>query len=325
MKREIKSLLKEERKALQFLHAGYGFDFESPFFIKKIEGKFTFNMVKKAIEENLSGDYTAAALVKPSKGACFQKLHIIEIGKTRFNIPDRRALQIWKYNINEFFSVGGFEEMRKNKTKAVYIIAQNNEFLRPQRLRSIDPSKRYKINTKHWRGGIETCGDGCGNSWIEKIEIIPRDGGGVVEYITSGRYMKHERSNDINDYIDKSGYLIHSKRKALKARAIDLKKARDLAALEKADFTAREKELKEKLSKAKTFLAGLVEKAKTSDDVRTISKAENYLLQVFWKWERIAKKDDDGGKNHFSSIAQKEKYFDDIEILTNAILLIEEA
>ena len=114
--------------------------------------------------------------------------------------------------------------------------------------------------------------------------------------------------------------MIHSKRKALKARDIDLKKARDLAALEKADFTAREKELKEKLNRAKTFLAGVVEKAQTSDDARTISKGQNYLWQVFMKWERIAGRDD-----CFSSIAQKEKYFDDIEILTNAILLIEEA
>lgn len=319
----VNALLKEERKALQFLHAGYGFDFESPFFIKKIEGKFTFNMVKKAIEEKLPGDYTAAALVLPEPRWKNDKarLHIMDIGAARFNIPDRRALQIWKYNIDEFYGVGDFEETRKNKTKAIYIIAQNNEFLKPQKARSIDPNKRYKINTKHWRGGVETCGDGCGNSWIEKIEIIPRDGWrGALEYITSGRYMKHERSNDINDYIDKSGYLIHSKRKELKARAIDLKKARDLAALEKADFTAREKELKEKLNRAKAFLAGLVEKAQTSDDARTIGKAQNYLLQVFWKWERIAGRDD-----YFSSIAQKEKYLDDIEILTNAILLIEEA
>lgn len=314
----ITALLKENRKALQFLHAAHGFDFEGDFFIKKIEGRFTYNTIKKVIDEKLPGEYTAVALVKPSSKRYFQRLHYVKIGSSKFEPLERTQARIF-FNIDDFFTVGDFEETRKNKTESVYIIAQNNELLKPSKTRRIDKNKRYDLNVKHWRGGVERCGDGLGNSWIEKLEIISKEQNGVLEYITAARYMKHERSNDINDFIDKSGYLIHSFRKELKARAIDLRKSRDLAALKKADFTAREKELKEKLKKAKAFISNLILKVKDSDGVRIIGKAQNYLLQVFWKWERI-----EGKENYFQSIAEKEKYFDDIEILTNAILLVTE-
>lgn len=319
--RTIKALLKEERKALQFLHAGYGFDFESPFFIKKIKGKFTFNMVKKAIEEKLSGDYTAAALIKPAQRWNHpERLHIINIGSCRFERPERQQLKPYNYNIDDFYSVGDFEETRKNQTESVYIIAQNNDFLKHPRPQKIDYTARYKINN----GGIRTCGDQHGHTWIDKIGLIPPHGERyVICYEPFNCFYHSERiaaGTDINNFIDKSGYLIRQKRHDLLTRAKQLKAERDKAALLKADFTAREKELKEKLNRAKAFLSDLVLKTNSSDGAELIAKASNYMRQVFWKWERIAGKDD-----YFSSIAQKEKYLDDIEILTNSIFLIEEA
>ena len=58
----VKTLNIENKKALRGLSDNFNFDFEKPFFIVRLESKFTFNSVKKAIPEEYAGN--AALLIK---------------------------------------------------------------------------------------------------------------------------------------------------------------------------------------------------------------------------------------------------------------------
>lgn len=309
--RTVNALLKENRKALQFLHAAYGFDFEKPFFIKRLEGRFTYNTVTKAIGEKLDGKYKAVILLKPNGEGWQGRLHPVNIKLGKFERPDRQAVKQWRFDMDEFFSVGDFEKTRKNNTKHVYIIAQVVEHLRLPAEKRINTNGRYKLGQD-----IRKCSDGRGNHWIDKIPLKPNDGSreGLI-YEPFSRFFYEEKTKageDINNYIDKSGYLIREKRHDLLTRAKALKAEREKAALLKADFTAEETRVFAKLEEAKKQLADGVLFAKTMEDGARVSRAATRLYFAVSSAERYKKRE-------FNSIGEKQKALD---FLSNDIGLI---
>lgn len=139
------ALLKENKKALQFLHNAHGFDFNNDILIFKINGKFTHNQIIKTIYENIDEKFTAAILIKTTDDYIFNnRLHHAKITLGKFDIT--RAKEDYKYNMDHFSTVGDFEDVRKHKTKAVFVIAQRKELLTPCRNdEQLNANKRYKI------------------------------------------------------------------------------------------------------------------------------------------------------------------------------------
>ena len=260
--RTANALLKENRKALQFLHAAYGMDFESPYFIKRLEGRFTYNSVTKAIGEKLDGKYKAVVLIKPFDTYRNERLHVIDVKLGKFERPERKAVKMWRFDIDEFFTVGDFEETRKNRTKYAYIIAQSNEHLKMPNCKPWDYSARYKIKNDALRGGVEMSSDGRGGKWVSKITLLsPTGEREPLVYEPFNHFYFEERAelgDNIENYIDKSGYLIREKRHDLKTRVKALKAQRDLNALKAADFTEEETRIFTKLEEVKKQLAAAV-------------------------------------------------------------------
>lgn len=317
--RTVKSLLKENRKALQFLHNGYGMDFEKPFFIKKIEGRFTYNSVAKAIGEKLDGKYKAVLLIKPEQRwkDSFERLHVIDVKLGKFERPDRRRVKTWDFNIDEFFTVGDFEETRKNRTKAVYIIAQSNEYLKLSNCKPLNYNARYKIKTDAWDKGVNITHDGRGGKWVSKITLLSPTGERkplIYEPFESFYYEERaELGDNIENYIDKSGYLIREKRHDLKTRAKALKAQRDLNALKAADFTEEEARIFTKLEEVKKQLSDAILKADTNEDARRIYNAGIRLKYA------INYKNDYTFKS-FPSIAKKQSALNFVENQINEVI-----
>lgn len=300
-----KMLLTENPKALQYLHSVYGFDFEAPHFIGTIPGRFTHKIVTDMIRANIGPEYTAAILVKPvRKWSHREKLHHVAVGASRFTLPDRRTCKMWKFHIDEFLSVGCFENTRKHETERVYIIAQKPEYLRtPKRGIVVTSDTRYRIDSEHYRGGITKTTDRNGNQYISELMLKTTDGKReTVEFDPWGLHFAFERrSDDINDYIDKSGYILQFRRRELHRRARTLKAQHELERLEKADFSRR---LEEATAALESCKAHFVKLAQTGDGTMIYYHAFHFKMLTIL-YEEL-------NTRHFLSTDDKNQHFDHI-------------
>lgn len=312
-----KMLLQENPKALQYLHHAHGFNFEKPFFLGSFSGRFTYKMVANMITANIGPEYTAALLVKPDKkGYAFTKLHHVTMNRSKFTLPDRSKCKMWNFDIDEFFGVGDFERTRKTATERVYIVAQKPEYIvTPKNTIPIESNTRYRINAESWRGGITKSGDGRGNTWISEIVLKTTDGkrGNVTFKPWGSFYPNEKRSDDINDYIDKSGYIVRFRRMDLKRRALALKAQHNAERLESTDFSERKKKAVADIAAVKRYLIGLIENAETYDAAAAIDRAAGdfrYLMMDFDRMETAT----------FASVESKNRYFDSMAERAEKIL-----
>lgn len=312
-----KMLLSENSKALQYLHRAHGFDFEKPFFLGSFPGRFTYKMIADMIAANIGPEYVAALLVKPDNTSYFTRLHHVTINHGKFNVDTKPGFSGWtQYNMDQFFGVGNFEETRKHKTERVYIIAQKPEYIvTPKNAIQIETNTRYRIDADAWRGGITRAGDGRGNHWISEIILKTTDGkrGNVTFRPFDRFYPAERRSDNIADYIDKSGYITRYRRMELHARAVDLKRQRNAERLEKTDFSEREKKAAADVAAVKRYLIGLIENAKTYDAAAAIDRAAGdfrYLMMDFDRMENAK----------FASVDSKNRYFDSMAERAEKIL-----
>lgn len=315
-----KELLSENNKAFQFLHEAKGFDFEKEYFITKLEGRFTYNTVKKAIGENMAGDYTAALILIPDKERrrySYDKFFYIHMDQRaeKFEPLRQDNVTYYGFNIDYFFSKGDFEDIRKNQTDHIYIIAQKNEYLKTEKKpNTFDYSQRFRYIPSQWG---EKCGDGHGNTYINKITLMLLDGSAKqVEYNTHCRYDK-KRPETVADVIDKSGYLLLERRREWKRRAAALRAERAKAAAKAADFSEKEKAIKTGIDNAKMHIAEMALSVENDEDAKALDKAaDNFRWLIFYYTSYTEK----AAKKAFASISAVESYLNDLQARINKVM-----
>mgnify|MGYP000395726530 CR=1 FL=1 len=114
----LKELLQCRRKALQFLACCYGYDFQKPFKVTGLLGKFTANSIKK-----MTGSYDGILLV--CKGT---EVRCVELNRGKFEVDVPRDK--YKYSINEYYAKYDFEADRKSGKLGVFIIQQDAKYKR---------------------------------------------------------------------------------------------------------------------------------------------------------------------------------------------------
>ena len=114
----LKELLQCRRKALQFLACCYGYDFQKPFKVTGLLGKFTVNGIKK-----ITGSNNGILLVcKGTEVRCVE----LNTGKLKIEVPRDK----YKYSICNYYAKYDFEEDRKSGKLGVFIIQQDAEYKR---------------------------------------------------------------------------------------------------------------------------------------------------------------------------------------------------
>lgn len=114
----LKELLQCRRKALQFIADCYGYDFQKPFKVTGLLGKFTANSIKK-----ITGSNSGILLVcKGTKVRCVK----LNIGKFEVEVPRDK----YKYSIDDYYAKYSFEEDRKSGKLGVFIIQQDQKYKR---------------------------------------------------------------------------------------------------------------------------------------------------------------------------------------------------
>lgn len=114
----LKELLQCRRKALQFLACCYGYDFQKPFTVTGLLGKFTANSIKKIIGSN-----SGILLVCKGTEVCCVELNT---GKFEVEVPRDK----YKYSIDDYYVKYNFEEDRKSGKLGVFIIQQDAKYKR---------------------------------------------------------------------------------------------------------------------------------------------------------------------------------------------------
>lgn len=114
----LKELLQCRRKALQFLACCYGYDFQKPFKVTGLLGKFTANSIKK-----MTGSYDGILLVCKGTEVC-----CVELNRGKFEVDVPRDK--YKYSINEYYTKYDFEADRKSGKLGVFIIQQDAKYKR---------------------------------------------------------------------------------------------------------------------------------------------------------------------------------------------------
>lgn len=129
----LKELLQCRRKALQFLACCYGYDFQKPFKVTGLLGKFTANSIQKT-----TGSYDGILLVCKGTEVCCVELNT---GKFEVEIPRDK----YKYSIAKYYTKGDFEEDRKSGKLGVFIIQQDAKYKR--RVKRTSSSYYYCSNS----------------------------------------------------------------------------------------------------------------------------------------------------------------------------------
>lgn len=114
----LKELLQCRKKALQFIADCYGYDFQKPFKVTGLLGKFTANSIQK-----MTGSYDGILLV--CKGT---EVRCVELNTWKFEVEIPRDK--YKYSIAEYYTKGDFEENRKSGKLGVFIIQQDTKYKR---------------------------------------------------------------------------------------------------------------------------------------------------------------------------------------------------
>ena len=127
-----RELLQTNRKALKYAAEVHGYDFQKPYIVSAIMGKFTANSLEKAFN-------VSSALLF----VCHDdKLHAVKLADGRFYANDIKGR--YDDRIDTFTSQGTFEDVRKSGNSAVFVINQDKKYHREVKRRE-EPS-RWRYN-----------------------------------------------------------------------------------------------------------------------------------------------------------------------------------
>jgi hypothetical protein len=305
-------LLSINPHALQFLHAFHGFDGESPFIIIKTTGRFTHKQILKQIPAEMGDDYSANLfMVQEYAYNGKKKLFHVMITQSGFATPQTSAH--YKYEMEYFYAKSRLEEVRKTHTGAVYVIAQKREYHKQRGERKKYPDGMRYIIPEHGITWATTMGDH--TRYISRITMIPKTGNGERILYTphNGNYYGDTVSDNINDYIDKNGYLIYPQKAELRQRARKLKTERERNAVLNSDFSERKTAIYAGLDRIRARIANAILNAntyETAGDVAGTTRAYQWLMLDVERME----------KNNFQNMTQAQTAFDNIESKISEIL-----
>ena len=319
-------LLKDNQKALQFLHDFRGFDFCKPFGIVKTYGTFTVNSIKKAIGgSNFDGLNITILLKREDERTNNLYIAYIEDGNRvrSYTSGDLRNYNAYQRGIDYSYRIGDFEEIRKKETEYIYIIYQSEEYRMPSRpqpyeVRKIDTERRYKFID----AGKVVYSYDTGARFTKIVNIKIKDtttNANPVCYALT--VSPKDAPETVGEVIDKSGYIIIDRRNELKQRAAARKAEREKAEYLRQDFTEENKRTREELTKTARKAGEMLSAATTESDFIRI---KNCVENLRWAAYYLERHEEKTAKKEFASVEAFKKSIENILVyITKAAKAIE--
>lgn len=304
----LKELNQDSKNVSQYLHGGFGFDFEKPFTIIKQDGKFTANTIisglSKEIENFSSENYKIILLIRYyGHSGNLEKLHIATLDDDKFNIDVPRG---YDYDVDTFYSKGDLEHTRKNKMAYLFVVAQKTEYLIDRKPIRHDTTERYQ----YIPSSCECCGDGKGNTYYYRVNVKEINKNKKPSQLD----IQYRRLKSLGDIIDRSGYLVYEYRDRLKDRVREYKSKKRKSEFLATDYSYTVKALNDLLETLKIQIADTVKNITNYSQARLAEKAMDKFawgLSYFIKYrERIEKKEYDSKQYAESSEKNIREYLD---------------
>lgn len=321
MNQTMKELLNKDNTAARALHDVLHLDFCKPFHAFTIKGRFTVNQViKAAAAEGYNAHNAIIAILTTGTKYCSNDINLatltitggVEIDyKTPYNYRGRRCY------VDDYGTKARFEDARKQESITSFVICQKLENVSEPNPHPVNYAERFKVgNITKW------CYQSGGPSFIGEIELTRTDDDGSrTRYNGHGLviYKGHTPEyKTITEVIDKSGYIVNSKRDELKRRAEGLRREREKAAYIVTDNAAKIADLR-KAAEAKR--AAIIEELKNATTGAQISAIGhkiyfyNCLGGIFSDIERIETRD--SNKEYKSTASFEKACADVLEHLNN--------
>lgn len=285
-------LLKDNPKALQFLHRQCAFDFCKPFGVVQTFGAFTLNSVKKAINAEKLDNLNIYMLLKcfDRCGSPERNLRAVEVNRSRIIGAQFGDLcgRWYDFNIDYFFGVGDFENVRKKQTEYTYIIYQNAEYKHepkrnPDETYTYDTEKRYKLIEARpvcYQNGAKR---------LQEITIQDKESNAPA-FKFKFAFVPAAPYTEAGEIIDKSGYIIVNRRADLKRRAEARRAERAKAEYLKQDFTEENAKTREELNSVARRAGELLAVGEGENDFNRIEKCVRYIRAAAERIEEHEKK-----------------------------------
>lgn len=302
MKKElVKEVLNRNPKMFKALHDLYDFDFTEEFQIIKINGRFTLNSLKKSLGiTDLTGLNTAVIITNVKYNERYN--YIVKAIESGFCIDYERRFYGYEYHVDHFFGKGSFEDARKEENIIVYVICQNKELAKKASEKKPDLNERFIFKY------VTRWGDGKGKHGISQIDLIDKQHNNKkFTYKT----RRPESSENVNYYVDKSGYLVEEQKNELKRKAAKLRTEREKAAADAVNFDNEINVINNKLLEIKSKLAVQIMEVNNYETVCNIDKIIGVLRWLYLSVDRFTERN---AKKQFSSIQDANSRLNNINL-----------
>lgn len=299
-------LLHRNPKALQFLHYAAGFDFTKPYYIAKGAGRFTYTQIKKQVFAQLK-DCADVVLLVRRKDHWTDKLCYVPIENNRFMPVLKSGIQLWSYDMDDFYTNTQFEEIRKNSVDVYYVVAQAKFYHKLWHEKPFDYAARYEILRTY-------PGKSYNINYVACLDVI--DKGTMRRYVSIRpenflypRELEHAGTN-IHNYIDKSGYYAAHFRHELHKRLRTYKADNARRLVLQTDFTSMLQELDSKIKSTRKEVAGFAATAQTKDDYRDLERIADNVAYMIGLASSIRRRVDEKAYNSMDSVRSDLDIFD---------------
>lgn len=317
------------RNLMRALNAVFGFDFCASYHVIELDGKYTVNKIRKAVEAVAPlyavnrYAFRVVALCSVDRPTYYAgRLYAVEITPDGFDIDHARSVNQSRFSSSNSFDYcykkAQFDELRKEESARCFVVVQASEHLRIYQGASrtwrredlVKPGERYdleKVNTFVYEFG--------GASYIGELEMRTRTASGELIRYEIPRYGKRDAipAENVGEIIDKSGYLLQERRADLKRRANQARAEKERAAYQETDNREKVETLRNIIGAKRHALAYELEYAETAEAVEALyKKLRNYgdgfarIVEDFDRFEARTK------AKSYPSIEASEKAYSDI-------------
>lgn len=283
----IKKLLSVDRNAMRDLHTVIGFDFNKPFTVWEISGRFTVKQIEKEAEKRGYNNAVISVCVRDRFG-WNKDFSLATVRGGVVTIDYKTPYYGNGRGLDTFYAKCSFEDMRKSESAEAVIFAQRRDDIKKPEEKKVDFSERFKVER------VNYCTDGHGARWISKLELKQTTNNGKrVEY-GGPWYIDNEKSRpqDVREVIDGSGYLLKERRAEWRRKAAKLRADREKEAYNATNNEKQLEELRSMIKNRKSVIVSMLQAAETCAQLREVEKAIAYwkglagIVSDFERFER---------------------------------------
>lgn len=314
MKRNIiiNKLLRTNKNAFRCLHDLFGLDFMAPYGIIYISGKYTVNKIMKEAEKCGYARQTKLIVLtldnaKKRYNDGFNLVTIDNSGKIDIDFKIPYYGGSFNSSLDHFYTKYSFDEVRKSDKAEAIIIWQDQQYIKKPLEKPLDFNNRFKLIDIDYAYTSDRK-----TRYVYRLRLRKNDEKGTKFDYELGRYCSMQRRTNIEDVIDKSGYLVENRRNEWIRKAAALRAEREKSAFVASDNSDKVSDLARRIGIHKAKIIKSLETAETSEELAVICgllSRYSGLTGIVADFEHFKKNVDN---KSFSSIAACEREYNNI-------------